>query len=227
MKILPYVKSRGGFLFLPAVIAGLFSVNALATDQIRWKNSLSVKVNRSFDFSLSYENRFNELTVFKNHFLSAYYMTATYNISPRWYTALGIRRQDTELISFTINENRIYIQGGRKDRLGEQAALDTRMRIEYRSYKQTFIDDYFRFRIRFKFRIDTKLAGVKISPNASDELFADDRAGARAFLNRNRIFVGIAVPIGTHVGCELSHMFEQNTGFKPAMALALALTLSF
>ncbi len=227
MRAATYVRSRRILALLPVALACLFSMDALATDQVRWKNSLSIQANKAINISVSYENRFNEMTVFDNRFLLAYYLTATYSAASGWYSALGIRRQDTDLNSNITNENRVYVQGGRKNQVGDRLALDTRFRIEYRSCEQKFLDDYFRFRIRLKLRFDAVLAGVTLSPVVSDELFADDRAGAGAFLNRNRIFAGIAVPVGAHVGCEVSHMLEQNSGSKPVMALAIALQLDF
>lgn len=226
MKAATYIRSRRIPLLLP-VFAGLFFTNALATDQIRWKNSLSIQVNKAINASFSYESRFNELTVFDNHFLSAYYLTVTHSFASGWYSALGIRRQDSNRNVNPTNENRIYAQGGRKNRLGGRLAMDTRLRIEYRSYEQAFVDDYFRFRIRFKLRFNAGLGAVTFSPAVSDELFADDRAGAGVFLNRNRILAGIAVPVGAHMNCEVSHMLEQNSDSKPATALVIAMNLDF
>lgn len=195
------------------------SYGASGPDQVRLKTSLALAPRDAVAVDFTFENRFDDFTLFDEHYLTAYYLTGTYRISPSWYGALGLRRQDTELATFTSHENRVYLQGGRKQRFGERLALDARLRIEYRSYEQDALDDYFRFRLRFKLDVKTGFGNMRLTPYISDELFADDQAGRREFLNRSRTLAGVVFAAGSRVGFEVSFMLEHNKDTRPLTAL--------
>lgn len=218
-------NSVSPLVLLLVFFAGSFSVDAGAADQVWLENSISLNTHNSTEIAFTQVSRYSTFTLFNDHYLSAYFLTVTYRLSPSYYSAFGFRRQDTELETFTSHENRVYMQGGRKQRLVERLMLDTRGRIEYRSFREPLFDDYFRFRIRFKLILDMQPAGVKLQPFISEELFADDREGGREFLNRNRIIAGLNVAIGEHAGCEMSYMLNNDRDTKPLTALVAGIQI--
>lgn len=207
------------------MLGGLCPANVWATDQVRLKNSISLDRGASTVITFTQESRFNTFTIFEDHYLSAYYLDVTYKIAPVYYSSFGFRRQDTDLATFTSHENRVYMQGGRKQRLAERLMFDTRGRIEYRSFREPILDDYFRFRIRFKLVFDAQIASVKLKPYISDELFADDREGSREFLKRSRILGGVTIPFGEHAEFEASYMLENDRDTTPLTALVTGIQI--
>lgn len=213
-------------ILLTGVNLGLWFAPARATDQVRLKNSISVSRGASTDITFTQESRFGTFTLFDDHYLSAYYLDITSRIAAVYYSSFGFRRQDTDLETFTSHESRVYLQGGRKQRLAGLVVLDTRARIEYRRFREPILDDYFRFRARFKLGFETHVAGAKITPFVSDELFGDDRAGSKEFLKRSRTLAGFALSIGGHAGCEVSYMLENNRDAKPLTALIAGIQIT-
>lgn len=212
-------NSIASLIVLVVVIGGFCSAEAEMADEIRLQNSISLDRGEATVVTFTHESRFSTFTLFDDHYLSAYMLAVTYKIDPSYYSAFGFRRQDTDLVTFTSHENRVYMQGGRKQKLVERLMLDARGRIEYRSFREPILDDYFRFRVRFKLVFDTHIAGLKLKPFISDELFADDRAGSRDFLKRSRVIAGLTAAIGEHAGFEVSYMMDNDRHTRPLTAL--------
>ena len=214
-------RSVASLVVMVIILSGFCSTNVEAelADQMRLKNAISIDRGEATIITFTQESRFSSFTLLNDHYLAAYMLAVTYALPSSYYSTFGFRRQDTEFEAFTSHENRVYMQGGRKQQLAERLRLDARGRIEYRRFREPILDDYFRFRIRFKLVVDARIAGAKLKPFISDELFADDRAGSREFLKRSRVIAGLTAAIGEHAGFTVSYMMDNDRHTRPLTAL--------
>lgn len=210
-------------LFLAGVV---MASNAAAFDQGWMVNGVSVSATDKMTVTLNQENRFSTFSYYDNRYLSNYQVSFSYELDSNFYAAAGFRRQDEEKSSYTSHENRIFVEGGWKTRLAGPLQFDARLMIESRNYEQSFIDDFFRYRIRERVTWKTSAGPVRLSPFIGLEQFFDNREQSEAFLNRHRVYLGAKAALSGRVSFSSYYMLQNDTGRKAMSALVSGFQIS-
>ena len=91
--------------------------------------------------------------------------------------------------------------------------LSLRWRVALRAAQGSSGEQEWQMRLMPKMAFPTQLAGHKITPYVADDLFYDY---TRAAWNQNRVFLGVAVPLGkalgADVGVEVYYMLQSQLG---------------
>jgi hypothetical protein len=193
--------------------------NAHAIDQGWMVNSIAFNATDRITLNVIQENRFSTFSYWSNHYLANYQLTAAYKFDRGFSAGCGYRRQDDEKAAYTSHENRYFIEGGWKTRLEGNVQFDARVMVESRNYEQEFIEDFMRYRARFRLTYKTAIGPVKLAPFMGSEIYCDNRETSATFVNRNRLYLGSDFPFHKHASFNTYYMRQDEKGRTSMTAL--------
>ncbi|MBN1197058.1 MAG: DUF2490 domain-containing protein [Candidatus Aminicenantes bacterium] len=201
----------------------LFS-GVLAADDQGWiNNSLTLSVDKKISLKFTNEIRTQEIT-FADGFLHNWQGGVVWKASSSTYLAALYKRETTDKGAYNLQENRLTLEAGWKLSMSNRTRFDVRFRTEIRGFEDDRADHHLRFRLRLRFTTQLTLGKLVLKPFIATEPFADTIADK---INRNRFYLGTAVPLSAHVVWVVNYIRQDTSGKDPLHVLNTGVELKF
>jgi len=217
---------KNSFLLKTAAIGIMVLIqwaNLPAEDQGWINNSLTLTVDKKVSLKFTNEIRCHEIT-FTDGFLHNWQGGVVWKFSSHTYVAALYKRETTDKETFNLQENRFTLESGWKLALTRKTSFDARFRTEIRGFENDRADNHLRFRLRLRFTTQVTLGKLVLKPFIATEPFADTIADK---INRNRFYLGTAVPLSVHVVWVVNYMRQDTSGKDPLHVLNTGVELKF
>lgn len=203
------------FLFLFLISGSIF----MCEDQGWINNEISFNVNKNWDFAVSNEGRYEEIT-YQNPYLKNWQAGVIYTLPRDLYLGFRYKRETTDEILFNLAENRFTLETGWKKNLTGTVKLDLRFKAEIREFEKELADDHLRLRFRIRFTTAFNIGGLNLKPFIATEPFGDTLSNT---IFRNRFYLGTAIVLSDKIDLIINYIRQDtkdqetihilNTGF--------------
>ena len=203
----PKIWAISLFLFL-FLISGLI---LLCEDQGWINNEISFNVNKNWDFALSNEGRYEEIT-YQNPYLKNWQAGVIFRLPHDLYLGFRYKRETTDEILFILPENRFTLETGWKKNLNENLAFDLRFKAEIREYEKDLADDHLRLRFRIRFTTAFNIGNLTFKPFIATEPFGDTLSNT---IFRNRFYLGTAIVLSDKIDLIINYIRQDTKDQEP------------
>lgn len=142
-----------------------------------------------------------------------------------FYIGTSYKREEADLASLDIAENRYTLEGGWKRAFRPALTLDTRFRVEDRNFDDSRLNDFTRLRLRVRLRTRVSPGKLKLKPFVSLEAFSDRTDRDR--IERVRYHVGTAFVVGKHVELHVGYLRQERFNRPDVNAFNAGIELIF
>lgn len=207
MTLSPKIPAISLFIFL-FFISGLI----LTCEDQGWiNNEISFNVNKNWDFALSNEGRYEEIT-YQNLYLKNWQAGVIYTLPGHLYLGFRYKRETTDEILFLLAENRFTLESGWKKDLNENVEFDLRFKAEIREFEKEFSNDHLRLRFRVRFTTSFNIGNLHLKPFIATEPFGDTVSNT---IFRNRFYLGTAIVLSDKIDLIINYIRQDTKDQEP------------
>jgi len=195
------------FLFLFLILGSIL----MCEDQGWINNEISFNVNKNWDFAVSNEGRYEEIT-YQNPYLKNWQAGIIYTLPRNLYLCFRYKRETTDEIQFISAENRFTLESGWKKDLSENLGFDVRFKAEIREFEKELADDHLRLRFRIRLTTAFNIGDLKLKPFIATEPFGDTLSNT---IFRNRFYLGTAIVLSDKIDLIINYIRQDTKDQEP------------
>lgn len=188
-------KFNCAIVVLSVLCAGM---PARAGDQTWLRNILKWNAAEKIQLWSAQEYRNHGFSLYNDPFTEFLEIGIRYAPNKSVYCAVGYRHQWNEAGGETVLENRWIAMAGAKITKPGDLNIAARLRFDGKYFDDAYVQDYIWYRLLVSPSYRMRMAGIRVVPHFTVEIFGDTRPQSKIFINRKRFHFGTAIPIGGH-----------------------------